>query len=500
MSHSGLSRRSFLGLSAGLAALGVPALAQAGPARTSRPRKQAKNIIFCVSDGMSLGVPAMAHQYLELAEGKSSVWTRLLQDPQITKGLMDTRSLSSLVTDSAAASSAWGSGVHHWNGMLNVLPDGRELIPLYRLLRERARMRTGLVTTATITHATPAGFAIAHSRRDEEAQIAAKYLDADVQVLMGGGRRFFSEALRTQFQQKGYQVHLDRSNPATMTAGQKFLGLYADGHLPYEVDRLNQFQIRRSVPALREMTEQAINMLNTGGEGFILQVEGARVDHAAHGNDFAGILHDQIAFESAVEYAMEFARQDGETLVVITSDHGNANPGLLGAGAEYGESTNGLRLTEKMRTSYDRLIPQMRGLNESQLRELIESQLGAKLTNEEAQILVMTVNGTHPLKPIEQYNTVSGMLALVLSNHSHIGWSGRQHTSDNTLVTAFGPGAEVFEGFQMNTSVFNRILAHRDITLQQASMTFEEASAARKDASVVRASLEGHWIDDPALS
>jgi alkaline phosphatase len=123
---------------------------------------------------------------------------------------MNTRSLNSMVTDSSAASSAWGSGSRVVNGAVNVLPDGRLLTPLYTLFGE-AGWKTALVTTAEITHATPAGFAVAIKSRGNSDGIAKRYLDRNIEVLLGGGRPFFDPKkrkdkrdLRAEFKLAGY--------------------------------------------------------------------------------------------------------------------------------------------------------------------------------------------------------------------------------------------------------------------------------------------------------
>ena len=87
------------------------------------------------------------------------------------------------------------------------------------------------------------------------------------------------------------------------------------------------------------MTKAAIDQIKDNKEGFVLQVEGGKVDWAAHANDVAALIHDQLAFEEAVKAVMDFAEKDGNTLVIITTDHGNANPGTI-YGAEATRSFN----------------------------------------------------------------------------------------------------------------------------------------------------------------
>jgi len=154
-----LTRRSFLtrsGLAAGAtAAIAGPHIATSADALLATPGQKPKRIIHIVSDGMSIGTLTCADLFSQLTRKRPLAWTQLWKNPAARTALMNTRSLNSLVTDSAAASSAWGSGSRVVNGAVNVLPDGRLLTPLYALLAG-AGWKTGLVTTAEITHATPA--------------------------------------------------------------------------------------------------------------------------------------------------------------------------------------------------------------------------------------------------------------------------------------------------------------------------------------------------------
>ncbi|WP_205903374.1 alkaline phosphatase, partial [Pseudomonas viridiflava] len=88
-------------------------------------------------------------------------------------------------------------------------------------------------------------------------------------------------------------------------------------------------ELIKNTPTLAEMTVKAIELMKNNKAGFALQVEGGKVDWAAHANDLSGLIFDQLAFDEAVGKVIEFAEKDGETLVIFTTDHGNSNPGLF---------------------------------------------------------------------------------------------------------------------------------------------------------------------------
>ena len=302
MSLNKFSRRSLLGAGA----LGaVSLIGSNAEAVVSAKPKRAKNIIFCVSDGMSMGVPTMVDHLSQIRDRRNSYWAWLIKQPWAVTGLQDTRSLNSVVTDSSAASSSWGSGSHIWNGMVNMLPDKTELRTLTQLMIA-AGVKCGLVTTATITHATPAGFCVNHLWRDEEEKIAEHYLTSGVDVLMGGGDKFFDGVKRkdkmdlyAKFAAAGYAVVKDSASLASSNS-KRVLGIFSDGHIPYTIDRDNDPALQATVPTLADMAKAAIAKLKGGKNGFLLQIEGARIDHAAHTDDLAAQLFDQIAFEEAV--------------------------------------------------------------------------------------------------------------------------------------------------------------------------------------------------------
>lgn len=501
MSCEKFSRRTALAL--GLAGIGAVSLAQVPGSlqeRTTTRRKVAKNIIFCCSDGMSTGAMTMVDHFSQINEGSRSYWAWLMNQSYAVNGLMDTASLSSSVTDSAAASSSWGSGCRIINGQLNTYPDGTELKPIWQILKEHG-MRVGVATTATVTHATPAGFCINSMRRDDEAGIAEKYLQAGIDVILGGGERFFSADTRedkkdlyNQYSRASYVVARERDELLKNVGASKMLGIFSPSHMPYTVDHTYSAELRRDVPTLAEMSRVAIESLRKSPNGFALQIEGARVDHAAHPNDLAGLFYDQVAFEEAVKVAIDFALRDGETLVIVTSDHGNANPGLNGVGREYGLSNGMFETVKGMRSSYQAMGNELQAANTvPELQSLFKVKLGLEVSSEHCQQL-LDARKNNPLRGLTLYGYPTAHLAMVLGSYTGVGWTSGAHTSDHTIVTAIGPGAELFRGLVKNTDVFHHMLAARDLRFTgNRQITLEEAERMRKDGDT-SASVEQHWL------
>jgi len=450
------TRREFFKVGALSTLLVGSGIAFAGGCDVIRQRGKTKNVIFLVSDGMSAGTLQMADTYLRRAEGRPSAWIRLLEENVVKRGLMDMASADRVVTDSAAAAASWGCGHRVNNGALNIGPDGAHHDPILPIFRD-ADKATGLVTTTEITHATPAGFAANVEHRSQGEDIAVQYFERGVDLLLGGAHNHLSGETRddghdlySEFEDAGYYIARNKSElmNGNSTDG-KLLGIFANGHLPYTLDQQNTPDLLENVPTLAEMTDVAIQNLSGNSNGFILQVEGGRVDHGAHGNDVGGMLFDQIAFDDAIEVAMNFAQDRDDTLVIITTDHGNANPGFSSAPDSQFDNLQNFRHTN----SWIR-----RELNEnssvSEIRERIEYATGYGAPREVAEDFLASMKGEFRAT----YGRMSGqstVLGQVIANYTDINWVGGSHTADYVELASFGPGSEALDGFVINTQLFD---------------------------------------------
>jgi alkaline phosphatase len=420
--------------------------------------KKAKNIIFLVSDGMSSGTLNMADIYLSRKTGTGSNWLNLYRENKVTRALMDMASASSLVTDSAAASSSWGSGFRVKNGALNIGVNGEEFLPIWQKFKKAGKM-AGCVTTVPITHATPAGFCANSKSRNSQDEIAETYLAINFDVLMGGGSQYFDKDKRKDkkdmfaaYASKGYQVAKTRAEMLASSNEKALLGVFFEDGLPYSVDRENIKDLGNTIPTLAEMTQKAIDRMKSHPKGFVLQVEAGKVDWAAHANDIAGLLYDQVAFDEAIKVAMDFAEKDKETLVIITTDHGNANPGLI-----YGKNVNDhfdSVQTYKHTNEWilNRFTPES---TVSQIKERIEFANGFALTDDEAKTILGYYEG---LKKDDEglYNYKNlpfKTFAEMQKARTSVGWISMDHSADYTELAMFGPGSEELKPFIKNTDL-----------------------------------------------
>lgn len=466
---SRISRRSFMRGAAGTSALVMlggctaknPAVSAPIASTGASPAAKPKRIIHMVSDGMSAGVLTLAERYSQQYRGSQTNWRKLMTAPsgEHHQGLMDMASASSVVTDSSAASSSWGCGHRIVNGYVNVAPDGTPLEPILVTAMKHGWVG-GLVTTATVTHATPAGFLAQSDKRDDEEGIATQYLERAIQVYLGGGYRFFDPALRSDkkdllsgFREKGYAVLRSRDELLSQKGDKPLFGTFSESHVPYTVDHLNDAALLRSVPTLAEMTTAALTRLEHTGQGFLLQVEGAKIDHAAHVNDAPGLVRDQIAFDDAIGVALRFQAEHPDTLVVVTTDHGNSNPGLFGQGDGYGDSDKLFSKVGRMSRSYSAISGDWYAdMTIGELTSLIHGGTGIELSASEAGLVLDAIR-SHGPNPYTYQNAAIPTLASILANHTAVSWGGTSHTGDYVTLTAQGPGASSLPSLLINTDL-----------------------------------------------
>lgn len=412
----------------------------------------AKNVIFMVSDGMNHGALSLARQFREQS-GATTRWTRLYREQPVVRALVETFSANSCVTDSAAAASAWGGGKRVNNGTINVLPDGTPVETFHQKLQAGGR-KTGLVTTATITHATPAGFAVNIDSRAKEALIAEQYLERRVDLLLGGGKKFFSADLKQRYAAAGYAVVETREALTSLPTepARPLLGIFNESHLPFAIDHENVPELKAAIPTLAEMTRIALDQLAPAKDGFFLMVEGARIDHAGHANDAAASIHDQLAFDEAIGTVLTFVEKHPDTLLIITTDHGCGGiqmngvsaapnqgiaPGLYAASNVYFDRLRGFkRSIEWMKQNG------VDGLSGPPLAAAIAQHTGLQLTPDE-------IKSAQGLKAVYED---------VIQAHTGVGWTSGNHTGELVEFCAFGPGSRDFPALMRNDEAHDKLL------------------------------------------
>ncbi|MEE9515449.1 MAG: alkaline phosphatase [Candidatus Brocadiales bacterium] len=299
------------------------ALLLAVPPNNTLGKDGAKNVVLLIGDGMGWSYLVMARSFVHGPGGE------LNMDKLDHSGYVSTFSLHSLVTDSAAAATAMATGHKTKRGVIGQSEEGEEYKSILEIAGDMGKA-TGLVSTAEVTHATPAGFAAHDSSRRDTRDIAGDYLHSSrPDVIMGGGLLVWTTVPIKEARDAGYEVvytreeleQLDVSNTA------RLLGLFAPEHMSFAMDR------RLDEPSLIDMSLKALEILSRDPEGFFLMIEGGRIDHAGHKNKSDAVLYETIAFDETVGAVVEWLKTKGvadETLVIVTADHETGGLAVVG--------------------------------------------------------------------------------------------------------------------------------------------------------------------------
>ncbi len=450
---SSMSRRHLLALGAG-GAIGATMPASMARARVAAPRwvarsQPVRNIIFMVGDGMGQGTITLADIMLKLQGKEHSSYRRLIEHRAIRRATCMTHSANGWVTDSAAASSAWGIGEHVDNGAVNFTPDEREPEPIL-VTAKHAGKQTGLVTTTRLTHATPASFVANVPKRDLEEAIASQILGRGVDLALGGGAKHFPDDLLAQH--RDLSVVRSAAELSSAPPGGRLLGLFAQDHCPFEIDR------PETCPHLSAMTLAALSRLDRSPEGFVLQIEGGRIDHAAHDNDAGAMIFDQIAFDETIGAVMHWMKDRDDTLLIVTSDHVTANPGLTFYAKDGKRSFKRLMDT---RHSFE-WISDRNKTNDKGVDNFVSIAQAAtqiELTEEDRLSLARKMIEKQRVDPFNVSNGTWSTLGSVLANHTGVAFLSPNHTADYVEVCALGPGSEALPGFIDNIHLHGMMLA-----------------------------------------
>jgi alkaline phosphatase len=276
---------------------------------TTKP-KQPKNIILLIGDGMGLSEISSTYFFNEQASNF---------DRFNSIGLIKTSASSDLVTDSAAGATAFATGKKTYNGAISVDPDSLAIETIVERI-SKDKIATGVISTSSIVHATPAGF-YAHekSRRSYEA-IAKDLVASDIDFFAGGGQQFFNKRkdgkdLYAALEQKGFVISTEAlpSAPYSLDILKKQAILLAADEMPKMLDGRGDF--------LPNATQLGINYLADNEEGFFLMIEGSQIDWGGHDNDADYLISELIDFDKTIGVALDFAKSNGETLVIVTADH-----------------------------------------------------------------------------------------------------------------------------------------------------------------------------------
>lgn len=284
--------------------------------------KKPRNVIFMIGDGMGI-----AHIYA----GMIANGNKLNLEKCTYSGFSKTYSANNFTTDSGAGGTALACGVKTNNYMIGMTPDSVAAESILELAKKN-QFSTGVVVACAVTHATPASFVAHQPNRNLYEEIATDYLKSDIDVFIGGGKKYFNDRtdnrdLIKELEAKNYKIATSM-NDITATDSGKLAGLLFEDQNPAMPERGNM---------LAESTLSAIKILDNNKKGFVLMVEGSQIDWASHDNNADQIVKEMIDFDSTIGKVLEYAEKDRNTLVIVTADHETGGMALPAGSIEKGE-------------------------------------------------------------------------------------------------------------------------------------------------------------------
>jgi alkaline phosphatase len=451
-------------ISVSLLAFPVSSKGNSGYEQTWGPiwnNRNIKNVIVMVPDGCSQSIETAARWY----KGEP------LNLDTIVAGTVSTYMSDSIITDSASAATAFSTGHKTSDGFISVGPKTDDLLtgfmptaeaydPLATVLEgaKLTRKSTGLVATSRITHATPAAYASHIHDRNMENEIMEQMVYQDLDVVLGGGKRHLlpeaeggkrtdGENLVNVLLDRGYQFVETKSELDAVNSG-KVWGMFASSHMEADIDRA---EFAPEQPSIAEMTQKALDILSNDRDGFFLMVEGSQVDWAGHANDPVYMVTDFLAFDDAVGVALDFAKNDRQTLVIVFPDH---NTGGMSIGSYY-QDTNAIGHGYTALTIEDLIDPiadmkitstglatklaELESPTNDDIKAVFSTWWGLDITDDDIAAMDLTDSYS-----ISEY---------ISKTYTAFGWTTHGHVGGDVPLWAYGPTNSAPAGHYDNTEL-----------------------------------------------
>jgi len=432
--------------------------------------KPVKNVIVMIPDGTSLATVSIAR------------WLQWYNHPDMPKlnidpylcGTVRTHSSNAPIGDSAPTTSCYMTGYPSRTGYVSTYPvsdpendiypmdPSRAYQPLTTVLEAGKLLHNkagGLVFTCEFPHATPADCSAHSYRRGKYEWIAPQMAHNDLAVVIGGGVSLLSEESEAYLKSNGYSVYKNDLKGMRNDQSDKMWALYCDREMAYDVDRNPDEE-----PSLGEMTRTAIDKLSKNENGFFLMVEGSKIDWAAHANDPVGMATDFLAFDRACGVALDFARKDGETAVVILPDHGNSgiSLGVRHCGG-YDKLTKDqlFNAFSQIKLTAEGFVRKLNSEPASEVQNIFREYAGFELNEKELEALYHCNDYKNSPVPVEERSAegiepslysgfLNSFISKLMTSKTCFGFTTGGHTGEEVFLAAYHPDGDIPLGMYTN--------------------------------------------------
>lgn len=436
-----------------------------------------------IPDGTSTSVLSASRWYqMYLDPSKQN----LNIDPYIV-GLVQTFSSDAPIGDSAPTTSCYVSGQPSQTAFISTYPvaTDHDIFPVdatkaYQPLAtvlEAAKILqhkwTGLVFTCEFPHATPADCSAHTYSRGKYGVIAPQMVHNHLDVVFGGGTKYLTEKLQSDLKNDGYSVFLDDIKGFRDCNSTPTWALFGKKEMPYTLESDPE-----KYPSLAEMTVKAIELLSQNPNGFFLMVEGSKVDWAAHDNDAKNALIEFIEFDKACGEAINFAKKNGETVVVILPDHGTGAVTL--GNAKSNGKYDKLSLQELMspiddyKLSMWSMSEKLTDVDTNEWAPVFEKYFG--FVPQPAEMAYLATARDYKKSPIPKEERTSNldlykMLSQVIYGRTYFGFTTFGHTVENVFLAMYHPEDDVLRGCPRNVDIYNYLCKQMNLDNKMQNLT-----------------------------
>lgn len=463
-----------------------------------------KYLFLFIGDGMSIPQINSAELYLTALDGGSAV-KKLTMSTFPAQGVTTTYDADSFIPDSASAGTSIACGVKTHSGVVGMDITRKNPVKSIAEIAKEKGMKVGILTSASLDHATPAVFYAHQASRSSYYDIANDLVKSGFDYFGGGG--FLQPKGKKNDKTDIYELAAKLGYKVVKTSADMKKLSPSDGKvivvnevlapsqaLQYELDR-------QSSPSLADFTENAIKMLDNPN-GFFMMVEGGKIDWSCHANDAASTINDVIAFDSAIKKAVEFySRHPAETLIIVTGDHETGGMTIGFAGTGYSTYLDNIQNQKVSYESFDSIFGSLKqsssNLSFKDVLPLIKDYFGLCILTEKekTEYTALSNSGskeasdklrmnlsTSELKKLEDafnmsmkksserpddddtyllyggYEPLSVTLTHILNQKCGISWTSYSHTGLPVTTFALGNCQELFNGYYDNTEIFKKMV------------------------------------------
>ena len=430
--------------------------------------KPVKYVFLFIGDGMSIPQRMTAEEFSKkIGNGK------LFINSMPYQAITTTSAANSFITDSAASGTAIACGEKTLNGVIGMAADRKRKLESIAEVAKKSGRKVGIISSVTITHATPASFYAHNASRGNAYDIGLDLVASDFDYFGGGGAERFNDKKSKSYKgniydlaaKAGYTVaHGPKAIANIKPDAKKVFAVGAPGPLAYAIDRTPNDM------ALSYFVADAIKRLDNE-KGFFIMAEGGKIDWVGHSNDAGTNIREVIDLDNAVKIAYEFAQKHpSETLIVVTGDHETGGLTLGFAGTGYSSFIENIKY---QKCSIEALYGKIRAFKAKDkvtfedIKPVITENFGLifpedKKENSNKRMILNAAevkrirNAFDRQFPNGKYKSgtsLTGEIVRIFNNKCSLGWTSGAHTALPVLTTAWGKNSEFFSNFIDNTDI-----------------------------------------------